>query len=240
MRGYANATPTVPSEARDRLIAEHADTARRIALRLGRRLPPWIDEDDLIATAMLGLAEAADRYDPSREEPFLAFAERRIRGEILDELRRGDILPRRVRTKAREIAEVVRGLEQKLGRPAEDEEIAEALGVSLEAYQKELEVLVHVSVVELTSEGEASLVGPGASMALDEEVERRRLIELFLGAVERLPERDALILALYYNEDLTYAEIGEVLSVSESRVCQLHSRALMRLRSSIPRERGPA
>jgi RNA polymerase sigma factor FliA len=235
VRAYAK--NVAPDPARDRLVAEHVDMARRIALRVARRVPEWMSQDDLIAAAMVGLAEAAVRYDAARGEPFVAFAEKRIRGAVLDELRKGDLMPRRVRQTARKVGRIQRELEHKHGRAAEDDEVAEAMGVSLEAYQHDLEMLTHVSVVELSHARETAASSEAGELALPSvEVERRQLVEHLHAALERLPERDAQILALYYMEEFSYAEIGQVLGVSESRVCQLHSRALTRLRAEMEAE----
>jgi RNA polymerase sigma factor for flagellar operon FliA len=215
---------------RDLLISEHVDIARRIALRVARRTPDWISQDDLVAAAMLGLAEAADRYDTTRGEPFLAFAQTRIRGAVLDELRRGDIMPRRVRQTARRVGKAVRELEQKLGRRPEDEEVAAALNVPVEQYRDELERLTHVAVVELDRHTE-HVTAEGATA--DVQLERAELIGMVKQGLTRLQERDAQVLSLYHVEELSYAEIGKLLGVSESRVCQLHARALARLRVEI-------
>ncbi len=231
MRAYVGSA-AIRDQTRERLIAEHIDMARRIAIRVGRRIPPWLQEDDLIAAAMIGLAEAADRYDDTRGEPFVAFAEKRIRGAVLDELRRGDLLPRRMRTTARKVGETLRRLEHQLGRPPEDEETAAAMGVSIEEFREEMEMLTHVSFVDIdnTSDGESGMTSPIAqSPAVI--AERSELVGRLQECLHKLPERDALVLSLYYVEEFGYAEIGEVLGVSESRVCQLHSRALARLRA---------
>src|SRR5262249_52443662 len=114
---------------RDRLISEHVEIARRISLRLARRCPDWIAREDLVAAGLLGLTEAADRYDETRNEPFLSFAEKRIRGAVLDELRRGDIMPRRVRQMARKIGATIQQLEREYGEAPTDERVANALGV---------------------------------------------------------------------------------------------------------------
>jgi RNA polymerase sigma factor for flagellar operon FliA len=149
------------NSARDQLIAEHADAARRIALRMARRCPTWIAREDLVAAGMVGLIEAADRYDGSRQEPFLAFAEHRIRGAVLDELRRGDIMPRRIRQLARKIGETIKELERG-GEVATDQRIADALGVSIEHYRTTLAELVHVELATLDGE-ERSLTSQDAS-----------------------------------------------------------------------------
>jgi len=232
MRAYPRNQESDP--ARDRLIAEHVDMARRIALHVARRLPPWLQEEDVIAASMVGLTEAAERYDDKRGEPFVAFAEKRIRGAVLDELRRGDLLPRRKRMMARKIGQTIRDLEHRLCRAPEDEEIARALGVPLETYHEELEQLTHITFVEIFDDvpGETSdplAVGPVVA------VERAQLVERLHECLGRLPERDATVLSLYYVEELDYCEIGEVLGVSESRVCQLHARAMTRLRAEFSR-----
>ena len=232
MRAYAQQTK--PDSRRDDLIVAHVEVARRIALRVARRVPDWICIDDLIAAGMMGLAEAAHRFDESRGEPFVAFAEKRIRGAVLDELRRGDIMPRRVRTKARQVGRAIRELEQTLGRPPEDEEIAAALEVPVAEYRENLSKLSHVALVEVTPEiarSEAYSTGDESSPRIH--AERSEMLRLIEEGLHRLEERDAMILSLYYNEQFTYAEIGSLLEVSESRVCQLHSRALARLRVEI-------
>jgi RNA polymerase sigma factor FliA len=219
---------------RDQLIAEHIDMARRIALKVARRLPHWVTRDDLIAAAMIGLTEAADRFDAERGEPFVGFAAKRIRGAVLDELRRGDLMSRRARSAANRLGATIAGLEQKLGRSPEDEEIAKELGVGVEEYRDELAELSHVSVVDVDAAPRA-LIPDGAPSPADE-VERRQLAGRLREGLGKIPERDALLLSLYYVEDLHYVEIGEVLGVSESRVCQLHSRALARLRAALEPE----
>ena len=232
MKAYAQ--HRINDRRRDDLIVTHVDVAKRIALRVARRVPDWISVDDLVAAGMMGLAEAADRYDEDRGEPFVAFAEKRIRGAVLDELRRGDIMPRRVRTKARQVGNAIRLLEQKLGRAPEDEEIAAALEVSVEEYRDNLAALNHVALIEVTPEiarSEAYSTQEESSPRI--QAERCEMLRLIEEALHRLEERDALILSLYYNEQFTYSEIGDLLEVSESRVCQLHSRALARLRVEV-------
>jgi RNA polymerase sigma factor for flagellar operon FliA len=237
MRAYAQQARRSPRD-RDRLIVEHLEIARRISLRVARRCPSWVTADDLVAAGMLGLAEAAERYDETRQEPFLVFAEKRIRGAVLDELRRGDIMPRRSRQMARKIGAVIAELERKLGSSATDEQVADALGVPVAEYRDNLEHLVHVTVGSLDQLEHA----PKAS---DEESprqhsERRELLSRVRTALEQLPQRDVLILSLYYNDEMTYVEIAAVLGVTTSRVCQLHGRAIARLRAAIETVRPEA
>ncbi len=229
---YAQVQPI--NREREGLIAEHIDMARRIATRVARRTPDWVQKDDLVGAAMIGLTEAADRYDASRQEPFVAFAERRIRGAVIDELRRGDLMSRRARRTARDVAQKVRHLEHALGRAPEDEEIATALGVSLDEYRSELEMLSHVTVVDVDSVASvASMIDPSNDAAPSVRIERAQLAKQLYECLGELKERDAQVLSLYYVEEFSYAEIGELLGVSESRVCQLHSRALMQLRAAM-------
>ncbi len=231
MKAYARQS-RAPDAERDHLIATHVDIARRISLRVARRCPSWISSDDLVAAGMLGLVAAAERYDSSRGESFLAFAERRIRGAVIDELRRGDLMPRRVRQMARKVGATIQALEHEHGGPVEDSTVADALGVSLETYRADLEQLVHVTIGALDQLDHA----PPAASEDDSparQAERRQILARIRAALTRLDQRDVLILSLYYNEELTYVEIGEVLGVTSSRVCQLHGRAIARLRAEL-------
>jgi RNA polymerase sigma factor for flagellar operon FliA len=233
MKGYANANVALRNPERDQLIADHIDMARRIAGRVGRRVPDWIREDDLVGAAMIGLTEAADRFDASQGLPFVAFAERRIRGAVLDELRRGDPMPRRKRADARKLGKTIAQLEGKLGRPPEDAEIADAMGVGIDQYREELEGLTQVSFVDFDELGDGNLAPANDNSWPSAATEKKQLAQRLHSAMETLPERDALVLSLYYVEELSYLEIAEVLSVSESRVCQLHARALARLKAEL-------
>jgi RNA polymerase sigma factor for flagellar operon FliA len=236
MKAYAQQARR-PNAERDRLIAEHIDIARRIATRMARRCPPWISSDDVVAAGLLGLAEAADRFDETREESFLGFAEKRIRGAVLDELRRGDIMPRRVRQMARRVGETIQTLEQKLGAAPDDETVANALGVSLEHYRADLEQLVHITV-GMFDESDGGVPPGGDESSPANLAERREVLADIRAALDHLDQRDVLILSLYYNEELTYVEIGEVLGVTTSRVCQLHGRAIARLRTELERNQA--
>jgi len=219
-----------PSAERDRLISDHVEVARRISMRIARRCPSWIAREDLVAAAFLGLTEAADRYDATRNEPFLSFAEKRIRGAVLDQLRSGDIMPRRVRQLARKIGATIQEIERKTGAAATDEAVAAALGVSVEEYKTELEQLIHVTIGAFEGDEEGAQPDGGSPEA---EVSRREAMTLIRASLPKLEQRDLLVLGLYYNEELTYSEIAQVLGVTTSRVCQLHGRAIARLRAEI-------
>lgn len=231
MKAYAPPQKLSDPE-RDRIIARHVEIARRISLHMARRCPAWIAREDLVAAAMLGLTEAAERYDSNRNEPFLAFAEKRIRGAVLDELRRGDILPRRVRQLARKVGRTIADLETQLGTCPPDEAVAAALGVTVEDYRANLEQLVHVTIGALDM-GEhatdlvATEVSPSNGAIRSEALHKVRQALPHLGA------RELVLLDLYYNDELTYQEIGEVLGVTSSRVCQLHGHAVARLRAEL-------
>ena len=214
---------------RNLLICQHADAARRIALRMARKCPDWINREDIVSAGMVGLIEAADRYDDTRQEPFIAFAEHRIRGAVLDELRRGDIMPRRVRQLTRKISAAIRELEKE-GEPPTDQRVAAALGVTLEAYHAGLSELVHVEVAQFDGE-ELRLVA--TSVAPDVEAEHRLTLGRVRAALAQLQPRDVTILGLHYVEDLTYQEIADTLRITPSRVCQLLWRAVERLRTHL-------
>ena len=218
------------NEWRHHLISQHADAARRIALKMARRCPDWVAREDLVAAGMLGLTEAAERYDESRTEPFLSFAEHRIRGAVLDELRRGDLLPRRVRQVARKVSAAIRMLENS-GESPSDERIADRLGVSIEQYRSDLSHLVNVGVDSL--EHEDPILVADRRLAPDELAAHRQLIAAVRAALDHLEPRDVAILGLHYLEDLTYQQIAETLRITPSRVCQLLWRAIDRLRARL-------
>src|SRR5512139_693513 len=171
--------------------------ARRIALKLARRCPTWVAREDLVAAGLLGLTEAARRYDDTRAEPFISFAEQRIRGAVLDELRRGDVLPRRVRQTARKIAAVICKLEAAGERPT-DQAVADAMGVSLELYRKELAQLVQVDVESIDDGRAAVLVDVERSP--DELASHRQTLHKVRHALAMLEQRDATLLGLHYLE----------------------------------------
>ncbi|MCC5882597.1 MAG: RNA polymerase sigma factor FliA [Halomonas sp.] len=215
------------------LLEEYLPLVRRQALSMQVRLPASIELDDLIQAGTVGLLEAMGRFDANQGASFATFASQRIRGAMLDELRSRDWLPRSVRRNARAVDEAVRRLEQQLGRPAEENEIAAELEMGLEEYRQLLNDTNsgHLLPFEvLVSEGvepgiEDATIDTPYRMLIDAE-KRQQLVE----GIEALPEREKLLMALYYQEELNLKEIGVVLGVTESRVCQLHSQAVSRLR----------
>lgn len=214
------------------LLEQHLPLVRRQALNLRTRLPPSVELDDLIQAGTIGLLDAMKRYDPAQGVTFATFASQRIRGAMLDELRSRDWVPRSVRRTSRALDAAFRQLEQRLGRPPEEREVAAALGVDLAEYRQMLldtngsylVALDEMSAEELDARSTTHEVSPFVEFAKGKD--RERLVK----AIEALPERERLILALYYQEELNLKEIGAVLGVSESRVCQLHSQSITRLR----------
>jgi RNA polymerase sigma factor for flagellar operon FliA len=220
----------VQQTERNQLIADHTEVARRIALKMARRCPAWIQREDLVAAGLLGLTEAARRYDNTRAEPFLPFAEQRIRGAVLDELRRGDLLPRRVRQAARKVAATIRGIENS-GETATDEKVASTLGVSVEDYRTNLATLLQVETESIDGERAAVLVDQ--RQRPDEEAARRETLTRVRTALDKLEQRDVTLLGLHYLEEMTFQEIATTLGITASRACQLLWRAVDRLRAQL-------
>ena len=218
----------------EHLVARHSALVRRIAHHLLARLPQSVQVDDLVQAGMIGLLEAASKYDPGKGASFETYAGIRIRGAMLDEIRKGDWAPRSVHKNARAISDATRRLEASLGREASSQEIADAMGVSIDAYSNMLNDTKSArlfSYEELTElEDESGIVSKEQVEAVHvERTFQKRLAE----AIRTLPERDQLVLSLYYDEELNLKEIGGVLGVSESRVSQIMSQATTRLRGRV-------
>lgn len=215
---------------RDRLIAAHTDVAKRIALKMARRCPSWIGRDDLVSAGLLGLIEAANRYDATRAEPFLPFAEQRIRGAVLDELRRGDFLPRRVRQLARKITQAIRTLENQ-GHTVTDERVAQSLGVTEDTYRSDMAHLVNADIESLDSAGAPVLVAETKSVV--DQAHQRETLSQVRAALEHMEPRDVTLLSMHYLEDKTFQQIATELKITPSRACQLLWRAVDRLRAQL-------
>jgi RNA polymerase sigma factor for flagellar operon FliA len=228
--------------ARERLVVAYSPLVKYVAGRTAAGLPPHVEEADLISYGLVGLISAIERFDLSREIKFETYAITRIKGAIIDELRSIDWVPRSVRARAREIERANAKLEHRLQRTPGDEEIAAEMGLTLSEFHESLLQISHSSVAALdelwsvsdSSGDQVSLMDtiedPGApdpSRSLDVGDLKDRIAE----AIAALPEREKLVIALYYYENLTLREIGEVLGVTESRVSQLHTKAVLRLRS---------
>ncbi len=219
------------------LVREHMELVRRIAHHLSVRLPASVQIEDLMQAGAMGLLDAARQYDASHGASFETYAGIRIRGAMLDEVRRQDWSPRSSHRTMREISAAVRAVEMRTGRGAEGREVAEQMGVDLDAYHAMLRKSTETKMFSLED-----LFGPdvdnGDSLPGDApdpagEYEELNRTEAIVGAIDTLPERERTVLALYYDEELNLREIGEVLGVTESRVCQIHSQALVRLRSRL-------
>jgi len=219
------------------LVMQNMGLVKRIAYHLMTRLPASIQVEDLVQAGMVGLLEAARLFDPALGASFETYAGIRIRGAMLDELRRNDWTPRSVHRKAREVAEAIRQLEEQLGRDARDAEVAEHLSISLTEYHHILQdaASCHLfSVDELLETGDQILEGCAApSDSPLEQITRSGFTEALAEAITRLPERERLVLSLYYDEELNLKEIGQVLQVSESRSCQILGQATLRLRGKL-------
>ncbi|HZQ62036.1 MAG TPA: RNA polymerase sigma factor FliA [Casimicrobiaceae bacterium] len=223
----------------DKRIAEFAPLVRRMAHHLAAKLPPSVEIDDIIQAGMIGLMDAAARFQEGQGAQFETFATQRIRGSMLDELRQNDWLPRSARKSLRRIEAAVHKLEQRLGRSPNEKEIAAELGESLESYQALLQEARGCELLHLEDFGRDD-----DDDYLDRHCpdQRSNPLELFhdarfrgalVKAIEALPEREKLLMGLYYEQDLNFKEIAAVLEVSESRVCQLHSQAVARLRARL-------
>lgn len=233
---------SAPSE----LLAQHAPLVRRLALQLIARLPASVELDDLIQVGMMGLLDAAEKYQDDQGAKFETYASQRIRGAMLDELRANDWVSRGLRRSSRSVSMAVRAQEQKLGRVPTESEIAQAMELPLAAYQQLLHEIHGCQLVYYEDfergdgeAGESSFLDRqdhGDKVLADEPLTqllqgdfRRQLI----AAIGQLPEREQLLLSLYYEEELNLREIGAVLDVTQSRVCQLHSQAISRLRAGL-------
>ena len=230
--------------ARERLVLAYAPLVKYVAGRMSSGLPAHVEEADLISYGLLGLISAIERFDPGREIRFETFAITRIKGSIIDELRSLDWVPRSVRARAREIERANAKLEHQLHRAPNDREMADALDMSIDEFQDSLVKISNSSVValdELWTVSDASgdtvslldTIQDPAGVDPAQEMDLTDMRDRLADAIARLPEREKLVVALYYYENLTLREIGEVLGVTESRVSQLHTKAVLRLKSRL-------
>ena len=216
----------------DAMVARHAELVKRIAYHLAGRLPPSVEVNDLIQAGMVGLLEAAAHYASDRGASFETYAGIRIRGAMIDALRKQDWAPRSVHRKAREAATVIRDIEGRAGREARDAEIATAMGISIEEYHRVLQDSLACQLASMDDANDAHEVADRDSDPLLE-AESGALRLAVADAISGLPERERLVMSMYYDDELNLKEIGAVLGISESRVCQLHGQALVRLRARL-------
>lgn len=242
LKKYKDEPTRLKPKEREELIKEYAPLIKFIAQKIAVRLPSNIELDDLISSGVIGLMDAIEKYDPSRDNKFKTYAEFRIRGAILDELRAQDWVPRSVRDKAKLLDKTVSDLEAATGRQATDEEIAAKLNMTLEEFYELVNQVRPVSVLSIDEIASFSNVDKKSLMSLLEDVKvanpfiqlnSKSVKDVITRAIEDLPERQRLVLSLYYYEDLNLKEIGKVLRVTESRVSQLHAQAISRLRQKL-------
>ena len=234
----------IPPDLRERIVLDHTPLIRYIVNRIAVRLPSHIDLDDLHNTGVIGLMDAIEKYDHEKNCKFKTYAEFRIKGAILDQLRSLDWVPRSVRQKGRKLERAYGEVEQRLGRQANEEEVADSLGLEIDKFHTLINQVRGISLVNLeeirgtNSDGDragtfADIIedvnseNPFASLKL---METKHVISDTIGS---LPEKERLVISLYYYEDLNMKEIGGILGITESRVCQIHTKAVMRLRSKL-------
>lgn len=229
-------------ELKEELVLQYAPLVKYVVGRLAIGLPNIMDFEDVLSYGTLGLIEAVERYDPTKGVKFETYAIARIRGAIIDALRSLDRLPRSVRQKARQIEKATTELETSFGRPPTDTEVAQHLGIAIGKYQ---DMLIDASWTTVSLEGlldnqdygesntSVELADANAHDEVIGGIEREEMGRILAQAVLNLPERERLVVSLYYQDEMTMKEISKVLSISESRVCQLHSKAVSRLRTAM-------
>lgn len=221
----------------DELVLKHGELVKRIAYHVVSRLPRNIEVDDLIQAGMIGLLNAAQNFTPTKGANFETYAGIRIRGAMLDEARKANWTPRSTFRNAKQVSQAIRSVESRTGRDARGQEIAEALGVPLEEYHRMVESAASARVLsyeQLADDPErAALLPDTPEDGPETMLEGDQFREALARAVASLPERERLVLSLYYDEELNLREIGEVLEVSESRVCQIHGQAVLRVRARL-------
>lgn len=224
---------------KDQFVIEFTPLVKRIAYHMMARLPASVQVDDLIQAGMIGLLDAINRYEGSYGRQFESYAAQRIRGSMLDELREADWLPRSLRRKMRQIETAMRTLEQRLGCPPSEQEIADELNLPLAEYQEMLQEagggqLIYYEDFQVDEEDHFldHLCNDQGNEPLDQLLEKN-LRELLVAAIEKLPAKEKLVMGMYYEQEMNLREIGNVLGVSESRICQLHTQAISRLRTRL-------
>ena len=234
--------PVQHSEDKSKLIREHLELVDILVGRMATQVPTFMHRDDMKSAGMMGLIDAANKYDSSKNILFKTFAEYRIRGAIYDEMRKLDWFSRTLRDKQNRLSKTMSFLENKLGRDPSEEEMADELELSLEEYQKMLAQVSHLGCVSLHEALDHSGEGRRFIDALIDQrddaspvniLEESEVTTIIAGILENLPEKERLVISLYYYEELTQKEIAEVIGVSEGRISQLHSQALINLKNKV-------
>ena len=221
-------------ELRNQLAEYYLPLVKVVAGRVAISLPSHVDKDDLLSSGVFGLLDAIERFDPDRKNKFETYAGVRVRGAILDYLREKDWVPVTMRQKIRNYEQTVFELENKLGRPAEDTELAEALGISVPELQN-LESQISVATVIPLDDYLRADIPAGADPDPSVKLEKRELQQTLAAAIERLPDKEKKVVALYYYEELTLKEISLIMNLSEARISQLHTKAVFRMRGYLAR-----
>ena len=239
IKQYKEETDELTEEKKNQLIVEYAPLIRFVAQRIAARLPSNIELDDLISSGVIGLIDAIEKYNSDRDNKFKTYAEFRIRGAILDELRAQDWVPRSIRDKSKMLNRRILKMESDKGRTLSEEEIAEGLGLSISEYYKLVNEVRPVSVLSIDDTVAYSNMDKKTIMNLLEsckltnpfnQLNLKSVKKVMTQVIEELPERQRLVLSLYYYEDLNLKDIGQILRVTESRISQLHAQAIQRLR----------
>jgi RNA polymerase sigma factor for flagellar operon FliA len=247
LKKYKDEPRKLTQEEKDKLITEYAPLIKFIAQKIAVRLPSNIELDDLISAGVIGLMDAIDKWDPTRDNKFKTYAEFRVRGAILDELRAQDWVPRSIRDKAKLLDKTIQNLEAELGRTATEEEVAKAMNITIEEFHDLLNQVRPVSLLSIDEAQSFSNVDKKSILNILEgtklnnpyvQLNMKTVKDVVTQAIEELPERQRLVLSLYYYEDLNLKEIGKVLRVTESRVSQLHAQAVSRLRNKLAQVLG--
>tara|TARA_Y100000780_G_scaffold231442_1_gene256916 strand:+ start:18979 stop:19779 length:801 start_codon:yes stop_codon:yes gene_type:complete len=242
LKKYKESPQALTEEQKGTLIMEYAPLIKFIAQKIAVRLPSNIELDDLISSGVIGLMDAIEKYDPSRDNKFKTYAEFRIRGAILDELRAQDWVPRSVRDKAKMLDRTVMKLEANLGRSATEEEICEYLSITIDEFHDLVNQVRPVSLLSIDEAATFSNVDKKSILNILEgtkfnnpfsQLNLKVVKDVLTTSIEDLPEKQRLVLSLYYYEDLNLKEIGQVLQVTESRVSQLHAQAVQKLRAKL-------
>jgi RNA polymerase sigma factor for flagellar operon FliA len=238
--GNGNVSPSL----KEQIVLEHAPLIRYIVNRIAVRLPSHIDLDDLHNTGVIGLMDAIEKYDPEKNCKFKTYAEFRIKGAILDQLRSLDWVPRSVRQKSRKLERAYGEVEQRLGRAASEEEVADSLGLQIEKFHELMNQVRGISLVNLEEirggSQDGDRTGTFADIVEDVNAENpfstlklHEMKQIVADTIGTLPEKERIVVSLYYYEDLNMKEIGNILGITESRVCQIHTKSVLRLRSKL-------
>ena len=238
---FSQAEP-LSAEKRNELILTYTPLIKYIAARLAARLPAQVSLDDLVSCGIIGLIDAINKFDVSKNVQFKTYAEFRVKGAMLDELRALDWVPRSVRRKTTDLEKVYADIEKQMGRPATDEEVAKTMGLALDDFYKLLDETKSVSFMDIEFLRQKSMETSEPTLAETFAMDDRdpftslnlsQIRELLASAIAGLPEKEKLTVSLYYQEELTMKEIGEVLGYTESRISQMHSKAMFRLRAKL-------